>query len=391
MQYAGIVPNTKTNFRHQSFLYSIPPQFLSQIKIGSLVQIPFHGRKLEGIVVDFHKSQQGIEKEKIKTIANILERSVIDETHLKLSKWMSEYYLAPLSLCLFEMVALPLKKNVRIAENQPVDLKTFTNSFSSLKDLCQKVIDKEKQVIILFPYIKQAEEAFLILQKNFKKIALYHGGLSKSKRYFNFLKIKNNQIDIVIGSHLGIFAPLPRLGLTIIYNEEDDGYKNDRAPRYNVKSVAEKLRDITFSKLLLVSQTPSIESYFHFHQNKQQNIFLIKPKLQNEIKTVVVDMQNEYKNRRFSPLSQPLQRLLITNYKKGKKSILFVSRRGAASYIFCRLCGFTLSCPNCNLPLTYNIALDKEHSYFCHHCLFKTKPASSCPNCGSLEIGRAHV
>jgi primosomal protein N' (replication factor Y) len=388
MQYAEVVPNTKTDLKNQIFTYNIPPEILPNIKVGSLVLIPFGKRKIEGLVIEIKRLKGKIQKEKLKSIANLLTSGpVLDKVHLKLAKWMAEYYFAPLSLCIFEMLALPSKGKDKgygikdIGSNKPLFPKSYY--LNPILRLCQKVLAKNKQVIILFPEVNLARNFLPHLQSFFgeKKIIFYHGELNKTERYQAWKKIKQEQAVIVLGSRLALFAPLSRLGLIIINDEESEGYKNERAPRYNIKTVAEKLVDLTSCKLVLISSTPSIESSF---QAKKRKFYLLKPKsyILNP-KSSLIDMKEEIKKGNFSPFSEILQNILIKTINERKKAILFINRRGAASYIFCKDCGYVFKCPNCDTPLTYHLA---SNQLVCHHCNFKTKPPTVCPACQGFSI-----
>jgi ABC-type phosphate/phosphonate transport system substrate-binding protein len=67
----------------------------------------------------------------------------------------------------------------------------------------------------------------------------------------------------------------------------------------------------------------------------------------------------------------------------GEQIILFINRRGEATFVMCRDCGHVLKCPRCDLPLTYHSAVD---DLICHHCNYKTFVPPQCPSCWSGRI-----
>lgn len=110
MQIAKIVPNVRTK-TEGIFDYAIPPEILPMLKFGILVEVPFHGRKLEGIVINL-KSKSQISK--LKSIIRIIDAyPVVDTVHVNLAQWMSEYFLEPFSKCLFENIVPVAKRKVR--------------------------------------------------------------------------------------------------------------------------------------------------------------------------------------------------------------------------------------------------------------------------------------
>jgi len=397
MQYANIVPDIKTDLTSQSFTYAIPPELLPKIKVGSLVLIPFGKRKIAGIITKITKTGvKGMQKE-IKQIARIINpEPVIDEQHLKLAEWLSEHYFAPLSQGLFEMLPLPPKRKERsrqklITAQTPLP-PIFAKLYATLAALCKNALAKDKQVIILFPEARWAKIFLPSLIKRFDRVIFYHTELNKTQRYHAWQEIKQGKINIVCGSRLALFAPLSRLGLIIIIDEESNAYKNDRSPRYNAKTVALKLAEISGAKLVLLGPTPSIESHYQYstkaRYRKGNRVYLIRRSLTPlyHPSVTLIDMKNELKKGNSNLLSESLQKKLQEVYKAGKKAILFNNRRGAASYIFCRNCGYVLKCPNCDLPLTYHLNTPSLHQLVCHHCSFRTKPISLCPNCQSIDF-----
>jgi len=385
MQYAKIVPETKTSLKKQLFSYEIPPEHLSKIKKGSLVLIPFGKRKIKGIIVDISKKIPRQLQGEVKPIAGVVSSTpVIDENQLKLAYWLSQHYLCPLSQSLFEMVP-PFVKRISQVKSEPLSPPDsfYPRLGQHLLMLCQKAIKKKKQAIVLFPEVKIAQDFFSFISKKIPKTAIYHHKLSKTKRYQTWQKIRQGEIEVVCGSRLALFAPLNKLGLIIIVGEESEAYKNEQSPRYHTKNVALYLSKIHRASLVLESPTPSVESYFH----SQKGLFyLIKEKIPQPPYIHLIDMENEIKKGNSSPFGKPLQTALQRVYRQKGKIILFLNRRGTASYIFCRECGYTLKCPNCDVPLTYHLTGDKNQSLVCHHCLFTTKPLFSCPSCGGFNF-----
>ena len=112
MQVARIVPKVRTQ-KEAIFDYAIPPVILPQIMPGILVEVPFHGRKLEGIIINL-KLRSHVKIPGLKTIIRIIDLNpVVDEIHLKLAQWMSNYYLEPLGKTLFENTVPPAKRTIK--------------------------------------------------------------------------------------------------------------------------------------------------------------------------------------------------------------------------------------------------------------------------------------
>ncbi|HCK64688.1 MAG TPA: primosomal protein N', partial [Anaerolineae bacterium] len=97
-----------------------------------------------------------------------------------------------------------------------------------------------------------------------------------------------------------------------------------------------------------------------------------------------VDMREELKNGNRGIFSRALTESIAEVISRGEQAILFLNRRGTATYIFCRDCGLTLKCPNCETPLTLH--LDKKEHLQCHHCNYTRQKPKTCPSCGGNQI-----
>ncbi len=193
-----------------------------------------------------------------------------------------------------------------------------------------------------------------------------------------------------------VFFPFKNLKSIIIENADSPKYVSwGRQPYYNIQKVALQLAKIFKAKIVLKSTHPSVETYYWAQKNKyrlqiQDTRYPGRAprsgtgKIQN---TKLVDMRKEIKKGNYSILSDELQKEL----KKARKSILYISRRGTATFILCRDCGHVLKCPYCDVPLVYHENTkykiqDTKYYLLCHHCGNEEKPLTLCPNCKGYRI-----
>jgi primosomal protein N' (replication factor Y) len=97
----------------------------------------------------------------------------------------------------------------------------------------------------------------------------------------------------------------------------------------------------------------------------------------------VVDMAKEFEagNRRI--FSTPLAQALDERLQRSEKTVLFVNRRGSASFVLCRACGLVPECDRCSVSLTVHRA---EGLLRCHYCDAQRSIPGVCPSCGSETI-----
>ena len=232
--------------------------------------------------------------------------------------------------------------------------------------LIGKVLEKGKTAIMLVP-----------------EISLTPQMVSVGERYDEWKRIEKGEAKIVIGARSAIFAPEANIGIIIIDEEHDSSYKSDMTPKYNAKEIALYLAKQAKIPLVLGSATPDISSYYNL--SKDDGIITLNKRANNSSlpKVEIIDMKNELSFGNKSMISNRLHEMIENNLKNKKQTILFLNRRGFSTFVMCRDCGYTASCPKCNITLTYHIRQDRLK---CHYCGYERKNFTECPECQSKNI-----
>ncbi|MBQ9479797.1 MAG: primosomal protein N', partial [Selenomonadaceae bacterium] len=168
-----------------------------------------------------------------------------------------------------------------------------------------------------------------------------------------------------------------------IDEEQDHSYKQDHAPHYHARVVAEQFARLHGAPLVLGSATPSLESY-HRALNGELELLRLSRRIDDRPLPTVecVDMRSELKARNRSVLSRALLDLLKETLERGEQAILLLNRRGYSTFVMCRACGLVVKCPECSLPLVYH----DDGRLRCHRCEIECAPPKVCPACGSRYI-----
>lgn len=246
---------------------------------------------------------------------------------------------------------------------------------SNLKD--------NKTAIVLVPEISLTPQLVSIFKSRFKdNVAILHSGLSNGEKYDEWRRIEEKQVSIVIGARSAIFAPLDNIGVIIIDEEHSENYKQENNPRYNAIDIANFRAKYHNAKLILGSATPSIESYTKAKIGIYE-LLEMKNRVNNNLpKVTLVDMKEEYKKGN-KIISEELKNKMIKAINNNEQIMLLLNRRGYSTTTTCKKCGFTLKCPNCDIPLVYH----KSSNYSrCHYCGYAIKKIDKCLECGSLDI-----
>ncbi len=247
-----------------------------------------------------------------------------------------------------------------------------------------------KGAIVLLPEISLTPQMLGIFCGRYgERVAVIHSGLSGGERIDTYTLIKDGKADVVVGTRSAVFAPVKKLGLIVIDEEQEHTYKSDQNPKYHTKDIARFRCAKNNAVMLLSSATPSIESYQKALEGTYQLL-----KLKNRFggatlpDVLVEDMRIETRAGNVTPLGKTLAKSLIEARQKGEQSILFINRRGYHNYVSCRSCGKALACPRCSVSLTHHA---KKGSYekgdlVCHFCGLRMPIPTTCPECGSEHL-----
>ena len=253
----------------------------------------------------------------------------------------------------------------------------------------EQAVSLGKRAIVLVPEIALTPQTIARFAARFPdKVAVLHSKLSQGEQFDEWYQIKNGAFDVVIGSRGAIFAPQPDLGLIVIDEEHELTYKQqDKSPRYHARDVAVMLSKLTGATVILGSATPDLESYYkattgHYHLLELPER-ITKESKEGLPKVELIDLRKELKSGNRSIFSKSLSTAMEQTLSQKEQIILFLNRRGAATFIQCRDCGFVITCKRCQVALTYHSV---EQGLICHQCNYRTQTPSTCPQCSSKRI-----
>ena len=247
--------------------------------------------------------------------------------------------------------------------------------------LIEQTLNLGKTAIVLVPEIALTPQLMRIFVSRFgDDVAVLHSALSGGERFDEWKRIKNGSVKVAIGTRSAIFAPLTRLGLIVIDEEQEHTYKSESAPRYHARDVAKYLCAQSNALLVLGSATPSIESMYRAQRGGYKLVRLDNRYNAQALPNVIIaDLKDELKHGNGGAIGAVLYEELRENIRRGEQSILFINRRGASQLVSCGECGYTFSCDNCDVSLTYHSA---NHRLMCHYCGSSHETPERCPDCG---------
>lgn len=246
----------------------------------------------------------------------------------------------------------------------------------------EDAIDRGKTAIVLVPEISLTPQTVGRFQARFEgRVALLHSRLSAVERQDQWERIQRGGADVVVGARSALFAPLSNVGLIVIDEEHDASYKQSSSPRYHARDVAQKMAELLSVPLVLGSATPSFEALFRVHEGEWKLLSL--PHRANNVmlpEAQIVDLTQEFKDSNRSMFSRALQTSLRRVITEKQKALLLLNRRGSASFLLCRECGYVPQCPDCSVSLTLH---EHDGHLHCHQCNRIFPLMGTCPECGS--------
>ncbi|MCB8917942.1 MAG: primosomal protein N' [Ardenticatenaceae bacterium] len=279
-------------------------------------------------------------------------------------------------------------------------------------------LQQGQQAVVLVPEIALTPQTVRRFAARFPgRVAILHSRLTDGERYDTWRRARQGLFDIVVGPRSALFTPFANPGVIIVDEEHDNSYKQTPPvppPYYHARDTAIALGQQTGAMVIMGSATPDLVTYHHARAGRYQLLELPKrvmghrQRIESQASRLhvtpryrqdagdpqdsltiplppvqIVDLRQELRAGNRSVFSRALQTALTETLARQEQAILFLNRRGTATFILCRDCGHVLRCPRCDVPLTYH---RPRMMLTCHHCGRREAPHQECPNCGSRRI-----
>ncbi len=393
-----VIPGLRLPRKLGVFDYLADDEIVKDIKIGSLVEIPFRNRKTFGVVAEIKdKSDTG---KTLKKIIKLIPQLSLTVNQLKLiDEFSKNFFVAPATTLNQILNTLPNNldfiSNISKGRSQKTSSKKGSDKgslfvydspeskYNFLFEQVKKEIKSRHTVLIVSPEISQVRK--LSNELSAFSPATFHRQLPRFEFWSNYEALLNNKYNLVIGTRTSLFLPFPQLDLVIIDDEDNPSHRqSDQNPRFHSEQVAAILKNIFNCRIIYTSQAPRSTTYFKV---KNDELLLVNnSKVLPAPRLNTINLTNERKLGNYSLLSDQVQAEIHQHLKENKKIFLFHNRRGEASGLFCQDCGQAISCPRCQYKLTVYKASKKSNVLICHICNYQTNVALTCPKCHSSKL-----
>jgi primosomal protein N' (replication factor Y) (superfamily II helicase) len=253
----------------------------------------------------------------------------------------------------------------------------------------QETLARQKTALVLVPEIaltlwigRQCRAWF---GARFEGVAVLHSALSDVERAREWWRVRNGDARVVVGTRSAVFAPLERLGLIIVDEEQENSYKQEETPRYHGRDVSIVRAKMENAVALLGSATPSLETYHHAVTGKYELLTLASRVENRALANVeVIDLREEFQQtHQAGSISSALHAGIQECLTSGTQALVLINRRGYSWSVLCRSCGASVQCANCSISVTYH---KNRNRLECHYCGFIAPVPKVCPKCDSKYV-----
>jgi primosomal protein N' (replication factor Y) len=253
----------------------------------------------------------------------------------------------------------------------------------------EQALDAGRQVLMLVPEINLTPQLERRLRERFpgRVLVAQHSALTPAQRLRAWLLAHLGHADIVLGTRLAVFTPLPRPGLVIVDEEHDPSFKQQEGARYSARDLAVVRARLEQVPVVLGSATPSLEAWQRCRQGRWQRLAMpsrigggAMPQLR------VLDMGRLPRPAAGAAppvLAPELQQAIQGRIARGEQSLLLLNRRGYAPVLHCGACAWKSQCPHCSAWRVFHKA---DRTLRCHHCGLAEPVPRACPECGNLDL-----
>ena len=422
MLYAEVAVEAARGLGRETYTYAVPDGV--DVVPGHRVTVPFGRRVTYGFVVSVGTEDPGVDT---KSIATAGSEPLLLPHQVALARLVADHYWLPLIECLRAMLpprvrstgssgsqassrqrrhsrlvelatgpATPSQALTLTSEQQAALEVINSNQVTLLHGViasgktevylaaAERALADGLRVLLLVPDISLTPQLVQRVRARLNApVAVLHSQLTELERAQQWWRARRGEAEVVLGSRSAVFAPIPRLGLICLDEEGSAAYKQDRTPRYEAGWVARRLAAVSGARLVAGSATPTVVTYHDAEQGQLALAKLTRRVRGRDADVELVDMRDEAASGNRQPLSRRLLEVIGKTLENEEQVILYLNRRGMATFVLCRDCGRSVQCLGCSVALVQHAELD---GLVCHYCGYSRAMPAVCDHCGSRNI-----
>ena len=432
--YAEVAVEAARALDRETYSYSVPDTL--DVVPGHRVTVPFGRRSTYGFVVSVGADDPGVE---VKSIAAAGREPLLLPHQVQLARLVADHYWVPLIECiramlppkvrtngigsapstrqrrhsrLLELALAPTRRQegpvltadqaaaLQVIDSNPMTL--LHGVIGSGKTevylaAAKRALASDLRVLLLAPEISLTPQLVERVRARLDApVAVLHSQLTELERAQQWWRVRRGEAMVVLGSRSAVFAPIPRLGLICLDEEGSAAYKQDRTPRYEAGWVARRLAEVTGARMVAGSATPSVVASYEASTGAYALAGMTKRIHGSDAAVELIDMRDELTAGNRQPLSRRLLQAVDETLRNEEQTILYLNRRGLATYVMCKECGKSVQCLGCSVALVQHEAFNEAHPgrassqldgmLVCHYCGYSRPMPAVCDYCGSRQV-----
>lgn len=246
------------------------------------------------------------------------------------------------------------------------------------------VLARGQQALVLIPEINLTPQLEGRFRARFPgvQMASLHSGLNDTERACNWLAALRGEAQIVLGTRLAVFTPMPKLGLIVIDEEHDPSFKQQEGLRYSARDVAVYRARQAQVPIVLGSATPSIETWANARAGRYTTLALPERAVPGAVLPKITLLPVK-KAGLIDGLNRMALAAMHAALARDEQVLVFINRRGYSPVMQCGECGWMAACPHCSARLVLHL---RDRRLRCHHCGHEAQIDASCPDCGNQDL-----
>jgi len=265
---ATVLVDTGVVHLNDPYDYLIPIHLSETAVPGSLIEVHFGSRVTQGYVLD----RRDGETSALKFIDKVLSPLAIyvGETREVIERAAKRYACSVWDLITTALPARAISVEKRFSQHQehgPEPAASLTREYSILQPGSSYVDQliailresrKRGSVLVVVPDYSDLRRLSMVAERELgEEILVFDESLTKSERYRSYLRAREGEAQVFLGTRSSIFTPLPPGSTIIIYSENEPAMWEKRYPAWNVRDMA-LLRAKNHS-VHFASHAPSLE------------------------------------------------------------------------------------------------------------------------------------
>ncbi|MBS1189908.1 MAG: replication restart helicase PriA [Rhodocyclaceae bacterium] len=387
--------------------------------VGLRVRVPFGRGERIGIIREVREDSDWPAEQLKPAIAILRDLPPLPEDFFRLCDFASTYYQAPIGEVILQALPVGLKRLAaperragrRTAAVATVPAPELTGEQAAAiaavslgagfavhllygvtgsgktevyLRLIEKALAAGGQALVLVPEINLTPQLETRVRGRFPGagVVALHSELAEAARERHWRAALEGEAQIVLGTRLAVFTPMPRLALMVVDEEHDASFKQQDGMRYSARDLAVfRARDLEIP-VVLGSATPSLESWANAKSGRYQ-LLTLQERANAQATLPAVRLLDTRRMVLQEGISEPVLAAVAQRLERGEQSLVFLNRRGYAPVLACPACGWISHCRRCAANLVLHLA---DRRLRCHHCGFEVRVPKSCPTCGNQDI-----